>query len=184
MKNSYQTLQQEKGVPIKMWTNGVPVEPEAREQLLNTAKMPFIFRHLAVMPDVHLGKGSTIGSVIPTKGAIIPAAVGVDIGCGMIAVRTSLMASDLPDNLSGIRSAIEQAVPHGRTNTRSRRDKGAWQTPPQEVDRHWAELAPGFKTLTQSIRRCLKPTTISIWERWERAITLLKSAWMSASRYG
>ncbi|MGC0786378.1 RtcB family protein [Pantoea agglomerans] len=149
MKNSYQTLQQEKGVPIKMWTNGVPVEPEAREQLLNTAKMPFIFRHLAVMPDVHLGKGSTIGSVIPTKGAIIPAAVGVDIGCGMIAVRTSLMASDLPDNLSGIRSAIEQAVPHGRTNTRSRRDKGAWQTPPQEVDRHWAELAPGFKTLTQ-----------------------------------
>lgn len=78
MKNSYQTLQQEKGVPIKMWTNGVPVEPEARDQLLNTAKMPFIFRHLAVMPDVHLGKGSTIGSVIPTKGAIIPAAVGVD----------------------------------------------------------------------------------------------------------
>jgi tRNA-splicing ligase RtcB len=76
------------------------------------------------MPDVHLGKGSTIGSVIPTKGAIIPAAVGVDIGCGMIAVRTSLVASDLPDNLSGLRSAIEQAVPHGRTSTRSGRDKG------------------------------------------------------------
>jgi tRNA-splicing ligase RtcB len=96
-----------------MWTHGVPVEPEAQAQLLNTAKMPFIFKHLAVMPDVHLGKGSTIGSVIPTKGAIIPAAVGVDIGCGMIAVRTSLVAGDLPDNLSGLRSAIEQAVPHG-----------------------------------------------------------------------
>lgn len=94
------------GAPVKMWTQGVPVEPEARAQLQNTAKMPFIFKHLAVMPDVHLGKGSTIGSVIPTRGAIIPAAVGVDIGCGMIAVRTSLTATDLPDNLAGLRSAI------------------------------------------------------------------------------
>ena len=85
------------GKPIKLWTQGVPVEEEARQQLLNTAKMPFIFKHLAVMPDVHLGKGSTIGSVIPTLGAIIPAAVGVDIGCGMIAARTSLLAADLPD---------------------------------------------------------------------------------------
>jgi tRNA-splicing ligase RtcB len=67
---------------------------------MNTAKMPFIFRHLAVMPDVHLGKGSTIGSVIPTRGAIIPAAVGVDIGCGMMAARTTLRADDLPDNLA------------------------------------------------------------------------------------
>ncbi|KAB0947521.1 RtcB family protein, partial [Cronobacter sakazakii] len=120
-ENSYQTLAQANGAPVKMWTHGVPVEPEAREQLLKTAKMPFIFKHLAVMPDVHLGKGSTIGSVIPTKGAIIPAAVGVDIGCGMIAVRTSLVARDLPDNLSGLRSAIEQAVPHGRTTGRGQR---------------------------------------------------------------
>lgn len=123
--NDYQLLAQEHSAPVKMWTHGVPVEPEAREQLLNTAKMPFIFKHLAVMPDVHLGKGSTIGSVIPTKGAIIPAAVGVDIGCGMIAVRTSLLAADLPDNLGGLRSAIEQAVPHGRSVNRSKRDKGA-----------------------------------------------------------
>ncbi|WP_380179989.1 RtcB family protein [Kalamiella sp. sgz302252] len=155
MTKHYQTLQQN-GAAIKMWTEGVPVEPEAREQLLNTAKMPFIFRHLAVMPDVHLGKGSTIGTVIPTKGAIIPAAVGVDIGCGMIAVRTSLMARDLPDNLAGIRSAIEQAVPHGRTNNRSGRDKGAWQSPPQEVDRHWAGLAPRFKALTSKYPALLK----------------------------
>ena len=71
------------GKPVKLWTDGVPVEDDARKQLLNTARMPFIFKHLAVMPDVHLGKGSTIGSVIPTVGAIIPAAVGVDIGYGM-----------------------------------------------------------------------------------------------------
>ena len=136
------------GAPIKMWTCGVPVDAKAQEQLLNTAKMPFIFKHLAVMPDVHLGKGSTIGSVIPTKGAIIPAAVGVDIGCGMIAVRTSLTAGDLPDHLSGLRSAIESVVPHGRTNMRSRRDKGAWHTPPEIVDAHWSVLAPRFKQLT------------------------------------
>ena len=98
---TYQLLEVSNGKPIKLWTEGVPVENEARAQLMNTAKMPFIFKHLAVMPDVHLGKGSTIGSVIPTVGAIIPAAVGVDIGCGMIAARTSLMASDLPDNLAG-----------------------------------------------------------------------------------
>lgn len=154
--NDYHLLTAENSAPIKMWTRGVPVEPEARVQLLNTAKMPFVFKHLAVMPDVHLGKGSTIGSVIPTKGAIIPAAVGVDIGCGMMAVRTSLIASDLPDNLGGLRSAIEQAVPHGRTNTRSRRDKGAWETPPQEVDQQWSLLAPRFKRLTDKYPQLLK----------------------------
>lgn len=154
--NEFQLLTAQNSAPIKMWTHGVPVEPEAREQLQNTAKMPFIFQHLAVMPDVHLGKGSTIGSVIPTKGAIIPAAVGVDIGCGMIAVRTSLVASDLPDNLSGLRNAIEQAVPHGRTSTRSGRDKGAWETPPQEVDNHWSMLAARFKRLTDNYPQLLK----------------------------
>lgn len=68
---------------VKMWTQGVPVEESARQQLANTARMPFIYKHIAVMPDVHLGKGSTIGSVVATLGAVIPAAVGVDIGCGM-----------------------------------------------------------------------------------------------------
>lgn len=154
--NEYQLMAQENSAPVKMWTHGVPVEPEAREQLLNTAKMPFIFKHLAVMPDVHLGKGSTIGSVIPTKGAIIPAAVGVDIGCGMIAVRTSLLAGDLPDSLSGLRSAIEQAVPHGRSVNRSKRDKGSWETPPDIVDSHWALLAPRFKRLTDKYPQLLK----------------------------
>lgn len=123
---TYQLLEVENGKPIKMWTRGVPVEPEAKQQLMNTAQMPFVFKHMAVMPDVHLGKGSTIGSVIPTKGAVIPAAVGVDLGCGMSAVRTSLRAADLPDNLFGLRTAIEKAVPHGRTSGRNGRDKGAW----------------------------------------------------------
>ncbi len=145
---TYQLLEVANGKPIKLWTEGVPVENEARAQLMNTAKMPFIFKHLAVMPDVHLGKGSTIGSVIPTVGAIIPAAVGVDIGCGMIAAHTSLTAADLPDNLHGLRTAIEQAVPHGRSSNRSRRDKGAWDEVPQQADQAWAGLQPRFKLIT------------------------------------
>ncbi len=83
------------------------------------------------MPDVHWGIGATVGSVIPTKGAIIPAAVGVDIGCGMMAVQTSLNARDLPDNLKGIRTAIETAVPHGRTNHGGAGDRGAWHDIPE-----------------------------------------------------
>lgn len=138
---------------IKMWTNGVPVEADALKQLINTAKMPFIFKHMAVMPDVHLGKGSTIGSVIPTKGAIIPAAVGVDIGCGMIAVKTSLHANDLPDNLFAIRTAIEKAVPHGRTSYQSGNDRGSWKSPPQLVDQHWQQLEGRFKVLTDKYPR-------------------------------
>ncbi|WP_028452800.1 RtcB family protein [Chitinilyticum aquatile] len=146
-------LEVQDGKPIKLWTAGVPVEDEAREQLINTARMPFIYKHLAVMPDVHLGKGSTIGSVIPTIGAIIPAAVGVDIGCGMMAARTTLTASDLPDNLFGLRSAIEAAVPHGRSNTRGGRDKGSWDTPPASVDVMWGELHEGFKRITDKYPR-------------------------------
>lgn len=135
------------GRHIKMWTHGVPVEDDARRQLANIAKMPFIFKHLAVMPDVHLGKGSTIGSVIPTLGAIIPAAVGVDIGCGMIAASTTLTASDLPDNLAPLRAAIEKAVPHGRTV--GARDKGSWHDVPDAVDVAWAQLEPGFRRIAE-----------------------------------
>jgi len=143
--------------PIRMWTEGVPVEEDARRQLINTARMPFIFRHLAVMPDVHLGKGSTIGSVIPTRGAIIPAAVGVDIGCGMIATRTTLNAADLPDNLHPLRTAIERAVPHGRTTGRGKRDEGSWENPPDLVNSLWGELLPGFQRLVDKYPR-LKST--------------------------
>ena len=143
----YDTMQVDGGHPVKMWTHGVPVEAAAREQLANTAKMPFIYRHIAVMPDVHLGKGSTIGSVIPTLGAIIPAAVGVDIGCGMMAAKTTLSASDLPDNLGPLRSAIEKAIPHGlspRTRGFKGRDEGSWQTPPSAVDAAWMGLKEEF----------------------------------------
>ncbi|MCY1489289.1 RNA-splicing ligase RtcB [compost metagenome] len=142
------------GKPIKYWTEGVPVEPEARQQLLNTAQLPFIFKHIAVMPDVHLGKGSTIGSVIPTVGAIIPAAVGVDIGCGMIAARTSLVAADLPDNLHGLRRAIEQAVPHGKTF--GRHDAGAWHDVPAAADQAWKALAGRFRHITDKYPRLEK----------------------------
>lgn len=132
------------GVPIKMWTRGVPVEDQAREQLRRAARMPFIFKHVAAMPDVHVGIGATVGSVIPTRGAVIPAAVGVDIGCGMMAARTSLLAHDLPDNLEGIRSAIEQAVPHGRSVGRGQRDHGSWGNPPAAIVEAWATLAVRF----------------------------------------
>ncbi|MBA4007351.1 MAG: RNA-splicing ligase RtcB [Erythrobacter sp.] len=143
-QTTHEFHQPEGGAPIKMWTRGVPVEDDARAQLARAAQMPFIFKHVAAMPDVHVGIGATVGSVIPTKGAVIPAAVGVDIGCGMMAARTSLVASDLPDNLAGIRSAIEAAVPHGRTAGRGQRDKGAWGEPPRAAVDAWAKLAERF----------------------------------------
>lgn len=128
-------------VPIKAWVNGVQLEWEARQQLINVAKMPFIHSHVAVMPDVHWGMGATIGSVIPTYKAIIPAAVGVDIGCGMMAVRTSLTANDLPENLLELRTAIEEAVPHGRTKHGQIGDKGGWHRDiPRTVQQVWDEL--------------------------------------------
>ena len=99
--------------PIKGWVRGVPLEEQAHAQLRNIASIPFVGPWVAVMPDVHLGKGATVGSVIPTRGAIIPAAVGVDIGCGMAAVRTTLRASDLPDDLGPLRNSIERSVPVG-----------------------------------------------------------------------
>ena len=123
----------EGGAPIKAWIDGVLLEDAAKQQLINVASLPFIHKHIAAMPDVHWGMGATVGSVIPTKGAIIPAAVGVDIGCGMVAARTSLNASDLPDNLHAVRSAIEKAVPHGRTDRGGDGDRGAWHNVPDGV---------------------------------------------------
>jgi tRNA-splicing ligase RtcB (3'-phosphate/5'-hydroxy nucleic acid ligase) len=137
-------------VPIKMWTSGVPVEDEARKQLENVAKLPIVFKHIAVMPDVHFGIGATVASVIPTVKAIIPAAVGVDIGCGMIALKTSLVANDLPDNLASVRSAIEKAVPHGRSPLRSGGDKGSWSTPPNAADNAWATLKDEFDVICEA----------------------------------
>jgi tRNA-splicing ligase RtcB len=134
----------ESGRIVKAWVAGVAVEQTALDQLQNLARLPFIHQWVAAMPDVHAGIGATVGSVIPTRGAIIPAAVGVDIGCGMVAARTTLGASDLPDGLAAMREAIEVAVPHGRTNHGGPGDRGAWGTPPDDVEAAWAALRPGY----------------------------------------
>lgn len=134
--------------PIKAWVDGVPVEDAAMKQLENIASMPFIYKHVAVLPDVHLGRGATVGSVIPTKGAIIPAAVGVDLGCGMMAVKLSCPADDFFKSPATIRNALEKAIPHGRTNKGGKGDRGAWGDPPKEVYAQWGNLAAGFKKIT------------------------------------
>lgn len=153
---TYQLIQGHQGVPIKAWTQGVHFDEKARDQLLNVASLPFVHKWVAAMPDVHLGKGATIGSVIPTRSAIIPAAVGVDIGCGMMAVRTSLTASQLPESLTAIRHLIETTVPHGRTNQGGKNDRGAWGHPPEEVEVQWRKLEPGLKKITDKHPRVAK----------------------------
>nr|WP_235038651.1 RtcB family protein [Kibdelosporangium aridum] len=119
-----------KNVDIRLWTRPDEVEEQAMRQLHNISALPWAFKHVAVMPDVHYGKGATVGSVIAMRDAVSPAAVGVDIGCGMAAVRTSLRASDLPDDLGRIRSEIENAVPVGfamhRATTFDGRDAQDW----------------------------------------------------------
>lgn len=135
-------------VLIKSWTKGVEFEAEARKQLEAIAGLPFIYPHIAVMPDVHLGMGATVGSVIPQQGAIIPAAVGVDIGCGMMAMRTFLKASDLPSDLGPIRASIEAAVPAGRTNDGGDGDRGSWGNVPELVTGFWdAQLGNDARAL-------------------------------------
>lgn len=148
MCNNYNTIEQQGQVPIKAWTKGVPFEDAAIAQLNNIAQMSLVHSHIAVMPDVHMGKGATIGSVIPSVDAVIPAAVGVDIGCGMVATKTTLTASQLPDNLAAIRHAFEAAVPHGRTGRgRGARDRGAWHNIPDVVAGEWQKLEKRFEKI-------------------------------------
>src|SRR3972149_4340026 len=123
------------GMPVKIWTDDI--EESALQQLRNISKMPFIHKHVAAMPDVHWGMGATIGSVIPSKGAIIPAAVGVDLGCGMMACRLNLTANDLPDNLHALRTEIEASIPHGRTDNGGKNDRGAWGDIPDDITDWW-----------------------------------------------
>lgn len=147
MTNKFEIIESA-GKPIKAWTRGVQVEDAAKQQLRNLASLPFIHSHIAVMPDVHYGMGATVGSVIATKGAIIPAAVGVDIGCGMAAQRTTLVASDLPDNLLALRTGIEKRIPHGRTNGGMPGDRGAWGvSAPQAIGPLEAELTKSMLQL-------------------------------------
>ncbi|RNF16827.1 tRNA-splicing ligase RtcB [Trypanosoma conorhini] len=127
---SYDVLRGEgSNVEVRAWIRGVEVERSAHEQLLQLSRMGEVIRHpIAVMPDVHTGQGATVGTVIPTTNALIPASVGVDIGCGMIAAKTTLTPEDLPGSLAELRLAIEVAVPHGRThNGRSGLDAGSWR---------------------------------------------------------
>jgi len=146
-EKNYTVINVEGGSPIKAWVKGVPIEDAAARQLQNVAKLPFIYKWVAAMPDVHWGIGATVGSVIPTRGAIIPAAVGVDIGCGMMAVQTDLRADQLPDDLKSLRSAIERAVPHGRSDNGGTNDRGSWKHAPAAQREVWAQLKPGYDAI-------------------------------------
>jgi len=125
-----------KRVPIKSWTRGVQVEESALKQLLDVARLPVVGPWVAVMPDVHWGSGATVGSVIPQRAAIIPAAVGVDIGCGMAAVKTNLLAADLDGKTRAIRETIERFVPVGGPGAKG--SWGGWWRMPVEVEDVWA----------------------------------------------
>ncbi len=137
------------GVPVKMWTKNVLIADNALEQMKNIARLPIIHKHVAGMPDCHWGLGATVGSVIPTKGAIIPAAVGVDIGCGMMAWKLTLTANQLPDNLAPIRSDIERAVPHGFVSTKGRARRGGWEIVPNSVGTRWRDLEHRYRLLIE-----------------------------------
>ncbi len=137
------------GKPIRMWLpKGHPVEEGARQQLGRVSRLPFV-TDVACMPDVHVGLGATIGSVVGTERAIIPAAVGVDIGCGMMALELDTDASKLPDNLKGVRSAIEASVPHGRTNHGQEGDRGAWGDVPSDISRVWQMLSDRYEAIVK-----------------------------------
>ncbi|HWM03897.1 MAG TPA: RtcB family protein [Actinophytocola sp.] len=134
-----------RNVDIRLWTRPESVEPAAMRQLHNISALPWTFKHVAVMPDVHYGKGATVGSVIAMRDAVSPAAVGVDIGCGMTAVRTSLRAADLPADLRRLRSAVERAVPVG-----SGQHKATAFTDRDSED--WDQFWHGFDDLTSAVR--------------------------------
>jgi len=141
--------------PVKIWTNDI--DDNALSQLANISKMPFIHKHVAAMPDVHWGMGATIGSVIASKGAIIPAAVGVDLGCGMMATQTSLTANDLPDNLHQLRCDIEAVVPHGRSDNGGKNDVGGWneKSYPEINGARWTYLLPQYDRIIEKHPKAL-----------------------------
>jgi tRNA-splicing ligase RtcB len=147
--DNFTVVETSNGHLVKMWNKGVPFEENTIEQLKKTASMPFLFKHLAAMPDAHLGVGSTIGTVFPTQGAICPATCGVDIGCGMIAQRYTFTRAELEAvGLAKIRAAIEAAVPCGRTNNGGPGDRGAWGTVPAHVQAIWnAQFASEYENI-------------------------------------
>lgn len=135
-------------VPVKVWDDGVTMEQGTIDQVSKIARLPIVFDHVALMPDGHQGIGSTVGSVIPTRKAVIPAAVGVDIGCGMCAVKTSLTAENLPDSLHDLRIAIENAVPHGGPGVRGTWAEVGRYGPPSSVSKLFlSDLDRGYKMI-------------------------------------
>ncbi len=142
-----QVITEEGRVPVKGWIDGVELEDAARQQLRNVAALPFIFKHVAVMPDCHWGMGATVGSVIPTLGAIVPAAVGVDIGCGMMAQQTTLTAEQLPDSLAALRTALERAIPVGGPGTRGSWKESGRHGVPASVASAWRPMAAGYQEI-------------------------------------
>lgn len=147
--SNYENIDVPGGSPLKMWTKNVLIDDTAIEQMKNVAMLPFIHKHVAAMPDCHYGMGATVGSVIPTKGAIIPAAVGVDIGCGMMAWKLTVKARHLPDNLATVRSDIERAVPHGFVSTKGRARRGGWETVPNSVSTRWRDLDDRYRQIIE-----------------------------------
>ena len=143
----------EGGVPIKAWVEGVPLEDAAKQQLEQLSTVPYLHSHVAAMPDVHAGWGSTVGSVFALDGAVIPAAVGVDIGCGMAAARLNISASAARPFAAALRESIENAVPVGRTDNGGARDRGAWNQIPERVANAWKlSLEINFQEIPEGAR--------------------------------
>jgi tRNA-splicing ligase RtcB (3'-phosphate/5'-hydroxy nucleic acid ligase) len=136
-----QTTINGQNVPIRLWAPAHEVDSRVIAQLKNVAALPWVAHHVAVMPDVHAGRGATVGSVIAMRGAVAPAAVGVDIGCGMAAVETSLTSDDLPDDLRRLRADIEKAIPVGRAAHR----EAAWESAGPELRAAGAALMEGYR---------------------------------------
>lgn len=160
MSSNFEFIQAPGRKPVKAWNKGVEFDQNTYEQLGNIASLPFVFKHVAAMPDAHLGIGATVGSVIATKGAIVPAAVGVDIGCGMSAIKLSIKVDDL-QNLHEIRTAIEAAVPHGRTNNGGAGDRGAWHDIQPTNARRWQSLEAHYKAILERHPKASSNNTVN-----------------------
>src|SRR5262245_34135668 len=145
-------------VPIRLWAPAHEVDSNAIRQLKSVASLPWVAHHVAVMPDVHVGKEATVGSVIAMRGAVAPAAVGVDIGCGMAAVKTSVVADDLPDDLHEIRLAIEEVVPVGR----EAHGVAAWERASDHLAERARSLLDRFKTLDNSVKSLAGRATLQL----------------------
>src|SRR3954470_7110023 len=138
-----------RNVPIELWAPIEEVDTQVITQLKNVAALPWVAHHVAVMPAVHLGKGATVGSVIAMRGAVAPAAVGVDIGCGMAAVKTSLTAKDLPDDLKRVRTKIEASIPVGPRS----HDTPVWDDAGPELAARGTRLMDRFGELARTVQR-------------------------------